>query len=801
MIRNYIKIGWRNIRKNGFHSFVNVFGLAVGILFTLLIAAYVWSELRVNKTFYNATNQCILQSDWKDPNMGVGITTLAPLAKRLKEDYPNLVANYYRWDGITSVVSKGDKHFRENIQLGDSTLLSMYGFPLLHGNAHMALSQPFSVVITPQIAIKYFGRTDVVGETIAIQSFSGSQHDFLITGVLKEQPENSVTQLNAANNNQLFIPTNTYSYFGRSDFDSWSNTVLPSYIELKPGISPKDLEGPIRRLINENAPEMVKQNLTVHPVALTDYYLQAGNGLVKRMLYTLSVVGVFILLMAVVNFINMAISSASKRMKEIGMRKVMGGRKPQIILQFLTESVIIVLMATILALVAYPLLQSLFGAIVGKAVPSLSAFPWYFVVIPMAFIFVTGIIAGLYPAFVLSSLHSVDALKGKLKTVKERIWLRQSLVGFQFSIAALVMIAAFIVSRQVAYFFNQNLGYNKEYMVASQVPRDWSPAGERKMETVRNEFAAMPQVSNVTLSYEIPNGNNGGQPPVYRAGSDSAYAVAFDALVTDEHYLDTYQIPLKAGGFFDSRGLDSGKVVLNEKAVQALGWKVAQEAVGQQIRIPNDPTVFTIKGVTQDFHFGSMQQKIKPIVFFNVRSVPTYRYLSFRLKPGNIAAAIEAIQKKWATLLPGSSFEYAFMDDTLKKVYASELQLKKSAYAATVLALIIVLLGILGLLSITLQRRTKEMGIRKVLGASTGGLIALFLKEFLPVLFIGGIVCIPVAWYFMQGWLNNYAYRIRLTAVPFAISILILGAVTTVLISIQIAKAAVANPVKSLRTE
>ena len=229
------------------------------------------------------------------------------------------------------------------------------------------------------------------------------------------------------------------------------------------------------------------------------------------------------------------------------------------------------------------------------------------------------------------------------------------------------------------FFFGGNLGYNKEYVVASQVPRDWSKQGVNKMITVRNEFASMPGVSKVSLSYEIPNGNNGNQPTVYKYGTDSTTAIAMQSLVADENYLSTYQVPLKAGAFFDERGLDSGKVVLTEKAISALKYASDNDAIGQQIRIPGDPTIFTVKGVTADFQFGSMQQAIQPMIFFNVRTAQAYRYLSFKLKPGNVTASIAAIQKKWSGLSPGNSFEYSFMDDTLKKLYATELQLKKTA--------------------------------------------------------------------------------------------------------------------------
>lgn len=801
MFKSYFKIAGRNVVKHRFYSIVNIAGLFSGISFTLLIGAYLWTELQVNQQLKNANKQFFLESEWKDPNLGLNITSLAPLAKRLKENYPNLVANYYRWDGITSVVSKGEKHFRENIQLGDSTILSMYGFKLLHGNAGTALANPYSAVISADKAIKYFGKTNVVGQTISIQSFSGGTHEFSITGVLKEIPKNSVTQINDNNHNTIFIPTSATTYFGRADFNSWENQWVISYIELQKNVTPKDLENPIQRLIQQNTSAIIKQNLKVKPVALIDYYLQQDNGLVKRMLYTLSAVGIFILLMALVNFINITISSSETRMREIGVRKVLGGLRKQLIFQFLTESVVLVLIATVLAIAAYPVLKPFFSQLVGKDIPDLVSFPIHFIFLPVAMVLIVGLAAGFYPAFILSSLKSTDTLKGKHIIGTKGILMRKSLVGFQFCMAIIVLIAATIITQQVSYFFGQSLGYNKEYIVFSQVPRNWSPEGVRKMETVRNEFAAMPQVSNVTLSYEIPNGMSGGSPPVYKMGADSMQAIAMQGMITDENYLDTYQIPLKAGSFFDTRGLDSGKVVLNEKATRALGWKTNSEAIGRQIRIPGDNTVFTIKGIINDFHFGSMKEQIKPTIFFNVKWAISHRYLSFRIKPGNIHTSVAAIEKKWSALLPGSSFEYSFMDDTLLKLYSTEVQLKKAAYTATILSVIIVFLGILGLVSLSLHKRIKEIGIRKVLGASLPDIMMLFVKEFIVVILIAGLIACPIAYFLMQGWLDNYVYRIPISPLPFIWSIAFLGAVVILLICFQTVKAAIANPVKSLRTE
>ncbi len=427
MLRTYLMIAWRNILKNGLYSGVNVVGLLAGIAFALLIGAYAWGEWQVNRQLRHADRQYFLTSRWKDPNMGLEITTAAPLGKLLKEQYPHLVANYYRWDGLTSGVSKGDKHFRESIQLGDSTLLSMFGFELLHGDARTALKNPYSVVITAPEALKYFGRTDVVGQTLTIQSFNGGKRDFAITGVLKEIPENSVTQINASIKNTFFIPTNTLAYFGRTSFDDWNNTVLPSYVELREGVTARDLEAPIRQLLGRHAPEGIRQNLTVHPVALTDYYLQKDGGLVRQMVSALLLVAAFILLMAVVNFINLAVSRSGTRLREVGVRKVLGGLRRQLVFQFLAESVLLVLVATVLAFAAYPLLQPLFARMIGKEIADLTHFPAYFGFVPVAIVLVVGLAAGLYPAFVLSSLNTVDSLKGKLKTVKDKVVLRKRL--------------------------------------------------------------------------------------------------------------------------------------------------------------------------------------------------------------------------------------------------------------------------------------------------------------------------------------------------------------------------------------
>jgi putative ABC transport system permease protein len=798
VIKIYLKVAFRNLVKNGFHSTLNILGLSIGIGFFLLIAAYVWSELQVNKGLRHSDRQYILQSDWKDPNMGVSLTTLGPLPKALKEDYPNLVANYLRYDAITSNVSKGDKHFREGLQVCDSSFLSMYGFKLLYGDPATAMSAPFSVLITEQKARKFFGRTDVVGETLTIESFSGSKHDFEVTGVIEQPQENSVTHIDAANDNQVYIPEVSLDFFGR-DMKPWTNQYIVGYVELKEGVSASALDQPMARLIKENTSPQVSQNLTAYLVPLNKFYLDMNNGLVRKMLYTVSFIALFILLMAIINFVNIAISKSSARIKEVGVRKVMGGLKKQLLVQFMIESLIVVLFATILSLFIYVIARTSLSSILGKEIPSLQSFPTSFIVVPIILVLVIGVTAGIYPAIILSALKAVDSLKGKLGTVKEKIILRKSLVGFQFITAIVVLAGAIIISRQVSLFFSSDLGYNKDFILSAQVPRDWSAQGVRKMETIRNEFARMPELSTVSLSYEIPNGNNVSSLPVYADGKDSTESIAAQALITDENYARAYGIPMKAGRYYEQLS-DSSYVVINETAVKALGWKNAEDAIAKRVRLSGTSAAQVI-GVTRDFHFGSMKQQIQPAINFHVATWKAFRYLSFKLKPGNISNSIRALQAKWAELIPGAPFDYNFMDDNLKKLYQSELQLKKAAQLSTLLAMIIVILGVIALVSLNVQKRTKEIGIRKVLGASASHIISLFLKEFIPVLIIGSCVAIPVSWFLMRRWLKDYAYRISIGPQPFLISIISLTLLVVFLISIQIGRASSANPVKNLRSE
>jgi putative ABC transport system permease protein len=803
LLRNYYRTAVRSIARSRFHAIINIIGLSTGIAFTLLIAAFCWSEKRVNHQLKNAGRQCLLRSVWKVPSLGNAITTTGQLARALRENYPSLVANFYRWDGITSAISYGDKHFREGIQLGDSTVLQMYGFTLLQGDLRTALNNPFSVVISDDEAMKFFGRTDVVGKDLTIDNFSGSGKDFRITGVLKNPGRNSVTALLDPDGSGIFVSSSNLAFFGRNM--DWANSSIVSYVELQKGVKPEALDGPITHLLKVNTGPAVQANLRVIPTLLTDYYLDANGGTVRRMIYTLSFIALFILAMAIINFINLSVSRSSLRMREIGVRKVLGGLRRQLRRQFLTESILLALASTVLALFWYQLMRPLFAGMLGNGIPSLSSQPAVIWGIILFFAVFVGWLAGLYPATLLSSLSSIDALKGREGTVHERVILRKGLVGFQFATATAVFIAAIIVSQQINLFFSDRLGYNKEYIISAQLPRDWSLQGVRKMSMIRDVFARMPEVKEATLSYSIPNGNLSGGTGLYRQGNDSTTAIIADQLISDEHYASTYQIPLAGGVFFSapdgSRAQDPSRIVLNEMAAKALGWQRVQDAVGQRLSLVGFPNAFTVCGVVKDFHFNVMGAPVRPQFFVHVSGNPFYRFFSFKLRSGNIAAAIGVLQKRWAELMPGAPFEYSFMDETLRSLYTTELRLRKAATMATGLAFLIVLLGVIGLVSSSVRRRTKEIAIRKVIGASVPGIIRLFLREYLPVLLVAGLVASPLAYWVLQGWLDGYATRITITPLPFIEAVGCLAVIMIVLIATQTFSAASANPVKSLKTE
>ena len=802
MLKNYLKIAYRALLRNKFYSLLNIVGLAVGITFAMLISSYVWGEFKVNRALRNAGRQYLVQSRWKQESMGLEFTTLAPIGQALKTQYPTLVADSYAFYGVTATVSYDNNHFRESIQIGDPTLLTMYGFAMTQGDVRTALVPPNGIVITEAKARKLFGKTDVLNQSLTLETPQSGKQEFVVTGVLRALPPNSVTHL-LAEEAEIFLSLGAIPYFG-GDLTNWGDAYIVNYVELQPGTSPEALQKPLAQLIATNAPPNIQKNLTAYLTPLTDYYLESNDGLVRRMIGTLAWVAVFILLMAVINFVNLSLGNASTRLREIGVRKTLGGLRRQLTAQFLTEALVLTLVATVLSLGLYMLFRPVFGGVVGKVIPSLLDLPGGYGWALLTLVVLVGLLAGGYPALHLSAYSSVESLKGTERSAAGGRWFRRGLVTAQFTIAVLVFVGAIFVSRQIAFFFDADLGFEKDALLTvSSLPRDWSPEGVTRMEDARDQFVRLPGVGAASLSFEIPNGSAGGNVSVYLPERDSTQAITMPSLATDENFAKTYQIDLLSGNYFRAgvKQQETNGIVLNEAAVKGLGFVTPEAAVNKMVRIQGSPQPFRVLGVVKDFHFGTMHKAIEPLFISHIQDVPIYRYFSFKLASGKVRPTIAAIEKKWRELFPDSPLEYAFMDQAFEKLYKTELQLEKAAYVATALSLLVMLLGVVGMVSLTVSRRTKEVGIRKVLGASVAGIVGLFLGEYAWILLVANLIAWPLTYWLLTDWLADYAYHTDLTWLPFVQVGAGLAVVSALVIGLQVIKTALRNPVESLRSE
>ncbi len=803
MLSNYLKIAWRNLWRNKGFSAINILCLSIGLTFSMLIGIYVLNQAGINGSIKNIGSQYVITSKWKQENMGLPTTTLGPLAKTIKDEYPGLVENYYRFDPVVNIVSVGDKHFRTQISVGDTTLVSMYGFPLLYGNPRRAFTNDQSAVVTEDFALKFFGSTKVIGKTISIQTpADGNKHSFIISAVLKKLPFNTVTNFTLSTY-QVYLPMEANQYFqGGDKGDNWSNVFMVSMLQLKKGVTANDLKKPFSNILSKYQPPFVKGNLQVGLAAMKDYYLKENNGAAQNMLTTLSLIAVFILLLAIINFINISIGTSVHRLKEIGLRKVFGGAKMQIIAQYMTEAWVLTAIAVFISLWLYEALVPVFNRLLNTELDSFLQFgvgKWLFII---GLTVVVGFISGIYPAFVLSSSNVINAIKGKMDSVTGGLTLRKTLLVVQFSLAIIVFIGAISVSRQVAYFFNKDIGFNKEQvMIISSLPRQWDSVGVTKMEATRIELLQVPGVKSVSLSYDIPDGSGGGDMNIYAPGNPNF--TSMQMIAADAGFAKVYGLHTKEGIFLqpDNNGYLPGRIVMNEAAVKALGWT---SATGKTIRLgaTNGP-VETIAGVVKDFHFESLQKQVQPLIVagLNEPFTRSYRYFSIKINTAGITNTIGAIQQKCQELFPESGFEYNFMDDKFKAIYQSELQLKQAADVATGLNLFIIFTGIFGVVAFTLTKRTKEIAVRKVLGAGVKNILSIFLKEYGILILIANIIAWPLAYLIVARWLDNYAYRIQQSFTSYFFACFFILATAFVLIIAQCLKAALENPVKSLRSE
>jgi putative ABC transport system permease protein len=807
MLSNYLKVALRNLWKNKTFSAINIFGLAIGITTCFLISLYVMDELSYDR--FNKKSERIYRVN-VDLKFGGAeqkfAVNCAPLAFGMVRDYPQ-IENAVRFrDYGPSVVKKGNQNIKESrIIFTDSTLFDVFTLPLVSGDPQKALTAPNSVVVTESIAKKYFGKTDVIGRQLL---FDNSRL-YAITGVMKEVPGNSHFRYD------FFI---SLASDPRSREDNWLSFNFNTYLLLRPGVDPKFMQARLDEVIDKYmwpqaqsvmniSREDFRQsgnyiNLNLTP--LTDIHLQsdriaelsANNSI--QTVYIFSAIAIFILLIACVNFMNLSTARSANRAKEVGIRKVLGTMRSALIRQFLTESVLMSLIAFIIALVFSFLLLPYFNQLAGKQFNfSPLAHPQLFPSL-LLFAVIVGFLAGSYPAFYLSAFTPIEVLKGKLSRGFKSSFFRSSLVVSQFFISIFLIIGTIVIYRQLNYIQNKKLGFNKEQVL---IIKD-SYVLDRQLESFKNEALKQPGVVSASVSGFLPVPSSRNDNPFFPEGEiDNNKAVSMQNWSVDYDYINTLGMQMVKGRNFSKKFLtDSNAIILNESAARLFGY---QDPIGKRISKLLDVNAtsvknYTVIGVVKNFHFASLRENIGALCMVLERSTEA---ISFRLQGNNISSTVKNLEALWKKMAPGEAFTYSFLDEDFNNMYQSEQRVGKIFVAFALLALFIACLGLLGLATYAAEQRTKEIGIRKVLGASVANIAGMLSKDFLRLVIIAAFITFPFAWWVMHKWLENFAFRIDISWWIFLLAGMAAVIIALVTICFQAIKAAVANPVNNLRTE
>jgi putative ABC transport system permease protein len=800
LYRSYFKLMMRNVLKQKFHSLITILGLTSGITFAMLIGAFIWGEMMVNTNLKDVNRLYLLETTYENSE-GNNPPFFVPalLGQQAIDQYPGVFEKYYRFRDRGITISKDDKHFRSQSMIGDSTFFEMFGFPILFGDAANALNKPNSIVITEKIARQYFNRTDVVGEFLTVSTEKSGLEEYAITAVIADlQKKNSVSDF-MNSDAQVFLPQESRDDFNLGFQDEW-NTSIITYIKLTPQTSPEEAKDLLNKILKADAPKDISQNKTIELNSLKDYYLVTNHGAVQKLLYSLAIIVFFILLLAVTNFINISIATSFSRLKEVGLRKVVGGVRWQVFVQFLSEALLLAIFSGCLSLLFYEILRGYFGEALGVSLPVTFSMNFSFWILVTTGTLLIGALAGFYPSFYLSATETIQSLKGKISSVKSTIRFSRGLVTFQFLVAVFIFISSIIISRQISYFMEADLGYDKSFvLIVSSVPRMWNEEGLNKMDAAKSEFLNSPEVNSASLSWGSPNYNfEPYSAKISVTGLPLDQGILTTITSADEDYAEVYGLELVDGRFFldDSESFQANRLVLNESAQKALSLKV-----GEKVKIQFSGVEFTVVGIVEDFNFESMHEPVKPVAFIHNRDFQAFRYFSFKLNPGNITQSVQAVEQVWKSVFPNDPFVYSFTDERLAITYQTELQLKKASVIASILILIIVLTGVLGLVSLNVAKRIKEIGIRKVLGASASHILLLISREYMILMALAFAIGIPFSYLFVSQWLDGFAYHINLNWWMFMIPVLILFTITIIMVSLQSIKAAMSDPVKSIKYE
>ncbi len=801
MFRNYLLVAFRHLNRNRVYSLINLFGLAAGLTCCILIFLFVREELSYDR-FHTHEDRIFRIIEIIDAE-GQGEESSSnpfPVGPTLLNDYPHLVetaVRLFNFQKPTLTLAVEDIKYNERqLFLADSGFFQVFDFQLIEGNPATALAQPNSIVVTQELARKYFGDESPMGKTI---QFEGAL-DLLVTGVMAEIPAQTHFQFQG-----LISFASLSNIIGSSWQKNWIWNPCWTYLLLRDGIQPEELENQFPYFVNKYYPEFIKPQISHHLQTLGSIHLNShleyeiqpnGN---QRDIWVLSAIGIFILLIASINFMNLSTARSAKRAREVGMRKVFGAVRGQLVLQFLSESLVMAFIAVFLALCLLEKSLPVFNELTGKTLDlNLLAQPWFLVGI-VGLGLLVGVFSGCYPAFFLSSFRPVKVLKGGKESGLGARHLRRFLVVVQFAISAALIISTVVIYQQFRYLRSSDTGFNKEAVLLMPAKRSIVP----QYDTFRNELKKHQGVLEVTQMNDIFGEDHNVHEYNYE-GMEQGKWIYFPSLITDEHFVSTFEIEIIAGRNFSTSMAkeDSLSVLINESMVKNLGWESPEAALGKQFYTPSGRE--RVIGVMRDFNFVSLEQPIRPFVLdiAGERSRNFFMtYLAVRLRPENMAATIDYMEAVWAELAPQYPFDYFFLDERLGELYRSQDNLGKLVGCFAVLAILIACLGLFALASFTAEKRTREIGIRKVLGASEGSVIGLLARDFLKLVVVANLMAWPFVWYFLDQWLTGFAFHVELHPGIFFLTggLILLIALLTVIF--QAIKASRTDPVRALRVE
>ena len=817
MIKNYFKIAWRNMMKNKVFSFINIFGLCAGLVCCMLISLYILNETSYDKYQKNADSIYQVETEFtglgnfkKLPN------TPAAMGEVMKSTFPEIkqttrLAALYSEDKTLLQYDQNNGNVKSFYEtkgyLADSTFFKMFTYHFIEGNGATALDNPNTIVLDAEIAKKLFGNEPALNKVIHVSSSSNGDHDFLVTGVFK--PINKPSHIDG----RFFMSIQGGSMADMIKIQAGNlatNNMFFTYLQLKPGASAEKLQAKFPSFIEKYAGKDLKAfgfYKKQFLVPLTKIHLdeEVKNNVTpggsKTYLFILASIALFTLLIACINFMNLATAQSSRRSSEVGIRKVLGAEKRWLITQFLGESVLMSLLAFILAFVVTKLLLPLFNSVADKNLSLTFSNHFLFIGAFILVAIITGLLAGSYPAFYLSSFQPAKVLKGKFSNSFSTLALRKGLVIFQFIISVVLIIASVVIAGQMKFLRSADLGFSQNQQVV--IPLRSSNA-KKMYHSFKDELLKQSGIADVGASQYYPGILNIADNVFFKDGENMQQAKDVKMNYVDKGFLQTLNIKPVAGRIFsdDYPEDTSGEIVLNQTSVKILGFANPEKALNQNLHNTFNGTTYNFKiiGVVKDFHYEDLHLPIGPYGFL-LNKPPLYNYAIVHLKSANMNLALDAIKNTWHTLNVSEPFDYSFLDKDFQKNYSAETRLSAIVGYFTIIAILISCLGLFGLATFSAEQRIKEIGVRKVLGASVTSIVTLLSKDFLKLVFISIIIASPIAWFVMNKWLESFAYRISISWIYFALTALAAILIALITISFQAIRAAVANPMKSLRSE